>query len=232
MTDLPPVKPQAIDIERTDHQEIARDRADKMFRAAVLSVLIDIALVAAFFIAVSVQSIQLDTWVIVLMIASAPLLILLSGALWLSPYLQRKHYNSRSSSTWTLRCDDVRHEWRIEGIGPSSAWRDITIACKKLPRAKDKLIASPKLHVRLANDEGVIKSGHLEAAGEHTSMFVIDKVGLPIGITIGHIEPKHASLEEPWVVELTVFGDADTLETLLAWPVASHGGDPAADSPA
>ena len=224
--------PEAIDLARTDHQEKARDRADNALRVVVISTLVDIALVVATFVLASIQSIALKPWVIVVLIVSVPAMVLLSGAWWLSAFLQRKHYNSRSSSTWTFRCDDVRHEWRIEGIGPSSAWRDITIACKKLPRATDKLIGSPKLHVRLANDEGVIKSGHLEAVGEHTSMFVIDKVGLPIGITIGHIEPKHASLEEPWVVELTVFGDADTLETLLAWPVASHGGDPAADSPA
>lgn len=158
-----------------------------------------------------------STSVVVILGACAVLLPAMPGFMWHRAARQRIHYESRSESKYELRCDDSRHEWRIEGIGPATGWRDITIECKNLPRQS---LSSPKLHVRIDNEQGVLKSGHLQDGGESTTLFVIDKQGLPIGITIGHAEPKHASQEHPWVVELTLFGDADALEALLAWPIA------------
>lgn len=228
MADAPPVLPEAIDLERTKFEEQARDRADRAVRATLLLLLLDVAIVVATFAVAYFQSMPLEPWLVTLLLCSIPASVLLSGAMWLPAHLQRKHYNSKAQSTWILRCHDTKHEWRIEGIGPASAWRDISIECKELPRHKDKFIASPKLHVRVDNELGVLKSGHLQRDGENTSLFVIDKAGLPIGISIGHVESDNASQEEPWIVELVLFGDADALETLLAWPVAWHRDEPVA----
>lgn len=213
--------PEAIDVERVKFEPHARDRADRTLRALVLILLVDVALVVATFVVAHLQSIALDRWVVAMLLASIPVSAIFLGAMWLPAQLQRKHYDSRALSTWTLSCDDVEHEWRIEGIGPATGWRDVSIKCKKLP---SRTIRSPRLYVRIDNEQGVLKSGHMEEGGENTSLFVIDKQGLPIGITLGHIKPKHASPDEPWVVELTVFGDANTLETILAWPVPKQVG--------
>ena len=216
MTDEAPILPEAIDLERTKFEEHARDRAERAVRASLLLLVVDVGLVVATFLVAYFQSIAMEPWLIVLILGSIPASVMISSVMWLPALLQRKHYNSKTQSVWTLRCHDTMHEWCIEGIGPATGWRDLNIECKKLPR---QFIASPKLHVRIDNEHGVLKSGHLQDGGDHTSLFVIDKTGLPIGITIGHVEPKHASEDEPWVVELTLFGDANALETLLAWPV-------------
>ena len=221
MLESPPVLPEAIDLERTRFEEHARDRADRALRLGVPLFSFDLFLVVATFALAFFLSKPMDPWVVWMLIASLPLSVVLAGVMWLPARLHRKHYTCKVRSTWTLACRDTKHHWRIEGIGPASAWRDITVECKELPRNKDKLIGSPKLHVRIDNEQGVLKRGNLLRDGENTSLFVIDKQGLPIAITIEQADPKHASEEEPWVVEISLFGDADTLETLLAWPVAS-----------
>lgn len=223
MAEEPPVLPETIDLEQTKFEEHARDRADRAVSAAIYIVLLDIVIVVASFAVAHFLSKPMEPWLIIFLLCSIPASMLFSGAFWLPAHLQRKHYISKAQSTYTLRSHDTRHEWRIEGICSARGWRDISIECKKLPR---QFIASPKLLVRVDNEQGVLKSGHIQDGGEDTSLFVIDKAGLPIGITIGHAEPKHASQEEPWVVELTLFGDADALETLLAWPAAWHRDGP------
>lgn len=224
VADAPAILPEAIDVERTAFEEHARDRADKALRGGVLLLVVDVALVAATFAVSHFSSQPLEPWFIAVLVGSLLASVLLWGVIWLPAHHQRKHYDSKASSTWSLRCHDTGHEWRIEGIGPAAGWRDIHIECKALPRHKDRLIGTPKLSVRIDNERGVLKSGRLEPYGEDTSLFVIDKAGLALGITIGHVEPKKASQEEPWIVELTVLGDANARETLLAWPVGGHGG--------
>lgn len=226
MADALPVLPEAIDLERTNFEEQARDRADKMRRATLY--FIGFAVVGGLiYVAMSVHQGSAPPPSVIAIVSICGVLIpIIPGVTWYLAARQRRHYVSKSESTYEFRCDDSQHEWRIEGIGPASGWRDISIECKALPR---QFIASPRLHVRIDNERGVLKSGHLQDGGDDTSLFVIDKKGLPIGITIGHIEPKHASQEEPWVVKLTLFGDADALETLLAWPAAWHRDGPDID---
>lgn len=224
MTDSQPILPEAIDLERTKFEEHARDRADKALRATVLFGCLMLVLSIGNVILIVTNRMPPSISIVAPLFGAAVIGVLVPIMMWLSAHRQRKHYNSKAQSTWTLRCHDPTHERRIDGIGPASGWRDISIDCKALPR---RSLAFPKLHVRIDNKQGVLKSGHLQDGGDDTSLFVIDKVGLPIGISIGYIEPRHASQDEPWVIELTLFGDADVLETLLAWPVPRDRGETA-----
>lgn len=142
-----------------------------------------------------------------------------AGFFWHRAHKNLPNYASRVQAAWNLECRDIEHAWDVEGLGSCEGWRDVAIECVRLPKRQGKMLAIPSLKVMVDNERRSLLSRELRDSDNNRSVSFTDKDNRPLRILISHTKPEEASDELPWEVKISVRGDPNPPETLVANPV-------------
>ncbi len=142
-----------------------------------------------------------------------------AGFFWYRAHKNLPNYASRVRAAWNLKCRDIEHAWDVEGLESCEGWRDVAIECVRLPKRKGKMLAIPSLKVMVDNERRSLLSRELQDSDNNISVSFTDKDNRPLRIMIAQAKPDAASDELPWEVKISVRGDPNPPETLVASPV-------------
>lgn len=216
-----PDVPATVSVSRTKVEEDAPTRVDSarwlFFVAVGLAVVMPLGILA------TRATVPPDVFLMVMSMQIGVVVIALgvSGLLWHMARKNFSNYATRTRVTWTLESREIEGSLDVSGLGPCEGWRDVTIMCVRLPKRRGKMLAMPSLRVMVDNEEQSLASGTLRDGGKKQDLSLVDKAGKPIRFMISHAEPEDASDELPWEVEISVQGDPNPPETLVATALAA-----------
>lgn len=222
---MPADLPEPIQLDRTEVKEDAGDRLESARRILFLFVLFAFLntaiIIASWPHFPPANMVMIATTEAVL----AAFVLSVAGWSWSRARGNQQHYATRTRITWKLSCRDVEHSWDVTGFGPCEGWRDVRVACTRLPKRKGKWLAVPGLRVLVDNGERALASKKLSESEDSGHLRITDKFGKPLRIMLTQERPEEASLDEPWEVEITVESDPNPPDTLTATALASGVGE-------
>lgn len=220
------VLPNAITLPRTEFEEQAKTRADSARRFFLLT--LGLAAVVPIIVLVMRSFVQPDVFLMMMsiQIGGAVICVAVAGIYWWRMHKTLPNYASRVRATWNLESSDTEHAWDVEGLGACEGWRDVAIECVRLPKRRGKMLAIPSLAVMVDNEQRSLVSRELRDTDKGRTIFVTDKDNRPLRIMISHAKPEEASDELPWEVKISVQGDPNPPEKLVAEPMDTGRADP------
>ena len=147
------------------------------------------------------------------------LMLAYAGLRWHRAKRNQGRYLGTTLMHWTFRCDDIECAWDVSGFDACEGWREVGVLCRRLPKRRGKVLAVPQLKVSITNEDSELASGKISQSGKIDRIGIIDGEGKPMRIMISHVKPEDASTDQPWEVEITLFGDPTPPTTLSATPL-------------